>query len=108
MWGSQEKKLGQKVNVKYFRVDPYTLGNRIPWVFQNLSDLHVRCHHEKFYIEFLSQHFFGSHYTCGGVRKRFWGKNFQGRPKKKKSKKVNKILFPFPIPFPVIPKNGGL
>ena len=52
--------------------------------------------------------FFGSHYTCGGVRKRFWGKNFQGRPKKKKSKKVNKILFPFPFPFPVIPKNGGL
>ena len=65
MWGSQEKKLGQKVNVKYFRVDPYTLGNRIPRVFQNLSDLHVRCHREKFYIEFLSQFFFGSHYTCG-------------------------------------------
>ena len=42
MWGSQEKKLGQKVNVKYFRIDPYTLGNRIPRVFQNLSDLHVR------------------------------------------------------------------
>jgi len=46
----RNKKLGQKVNVKYFRVDPYTLGNRIPWVFQNLSDLHVRCHHEKLYI----------------------------------------------------------
>ena len=69
----RNKKLGQKVNVKYFRVDPYTLGNRIPRVFQNLSDLHVRCHREKFYIEFLSQNFFGSHYTCGGVRKRFWG-----------------------------------
>ena len=41
MWGSQEKKLGQKVNVKYFRVDPYTLGNRIPRVFLNLSDLRV-------------------------------------------------------------------
>ena len=53
MWGSQEKKLGQKVNVKYFRVDPYTLGNRIPWVFQNLSDLHVRCHREKFKKNFL-------------------------------------------------------
>jgi len=26
--------------------------------------------------------------------------------RKKKSKKVNTILFPFP--FPVIPKNGGL
>ena len=69
----RNKKLGQKVNVKYFRVDPYTLGNRIPRVFQNLSDLHVRCHREKFYIEFLSQIVFGSHYTCGGVRKRFWG-----------------------------------
>ena len=58
MWGSQEK-MGQKFNVKCFRVDPYTLGNRIPRVFQNLSDLHVRCHHEKFYIEFLSQIFLG-------------------------------------------------
>ena len=55
----RNKKLGQKVNVKYFRVDPYTLGNRIPRVFQNLSDLHVRCHREKFYIEFLSQFFLG-------------------------------------------------
>ena len=55
----RNKKLGQKVNVKYFRVDPYTLGNRIPRVFQNLSDLHVRCHREKFYIEFLSQIFLG-------------------------------------------------
>ena len=44
----RNKKLGQKVNVKYFRVDPYTLGNRIPRVFQNLSDLHMRCHREKF------------------------------------------------------------
>ena len=59
MLGSQEEKLGQKVNVKYFRVDPYTLGNRIPQVFHNLSDLHVRCHREKFYIEFLSQFFLG-------------------------------------------------
>ena len=48
MWGSQEKILGQKVNVKFFRVDPYTLGNIIPGAFQNLSDLHVVCHHEKF------------------------------------------------------------
>ena len=65
MWGSQEKKLGQKVNVKYFRVDPYTLGNRIPRVFQNLSDLHVRCHREKFYIEFLSEFFWESLYMWG-------------------------------------------
>ena len=48
MWGSQEKILGHKVNVKNFRVDP-------------------------------------------------------GR---KKSKKVNKILFPFP--FPVIPGNNNV
>ena len=34
MWGSQEKKLGQKVNVKYFTVDPYTLGNRISRTFK--------------------------------------------------------------------------
>ena len=89
MWGSQEKKLGQKVNVKYFSVDPYMLGNRIPQVFfQNLSDLHVRCHREKFYIEFLSQIVFGSHYTFGGVRKRFWGtKLFRVDPGRKKSKK---------------------
>ena len=48
MWGSQAKILGQKVNVKFFRVDPYTLGNRIPRASQNLSDLHARCHREKF------------------------------------------------------------
>ena len=81
MWGSQEKNLGQKVNVKVFRVDPYTLGNRIPQAFQNLSNLHVQCHREKFYIGFLSQKFFGGHYTCGGVRK-IWGqksmKKFSG------------------------------
>ena len=62
VWGSQEKKLGQKVNVKYFRVDPYTLGNRIPRVFQNLSDLHVRCHREKFKnftLSFCPKFFFG-------------------------------------------------
>ena len=28
MWGSQEKNLGPKVNVNFFTVDPYTLGNR--------------------------------------------------------------------------------
>ena len=33
-------------------------------------------------------------------------KIFRVDPGRKKSKKVNKILFPFP--FPVIPKNGGL
>ena len=53
MWGSQEKKLGQKVNVEYFRVDPYTLGNRITRAFQNLSDIRVRCHCEIFWGESL-------------------------------------------------------
>ena len=67
----RNKKLGQKVNVKYFRVDPYTLGNRIPWVFQNLSDLHVRCHREKFYIEFLSQIFLGVTIHVGESGKAF-------------------------------------
>ena len=38
MWGSQGKLLGQKVNPKFFKVDPYTLGNRIPRAFQNLSE----------------------------------------------------------------------
>ena len=71
MWGSQEKKLGQKVNVKYFRVDPYTLGNRIPRVFQNLSDLHVRCNREKTYIEFLSQFFLGVNIHVGESGKDF-------------------------------------
>ena len=35
-------------------------------------------------------------------------KFFRVDPGRKKSKKVDKILFPFPFPFPVIPKNGGL
>ena len=33
---------------------------------------------------------------------------FRVDPGRKKSKKVNKILFPFLFPFLVIPKNGGL
>ena len=72
MWGSQEKILGPKVNVKFFRVDPYTLGNRIPRAFQNLSDIHVRCHRERYYIGLMSQNIFGSHYTCEGQK--VWGK----------------------------------
>ena len=81
MWGSQEK-----INVKFFRVDPCTLGNRIPRAFQKLSDLHIRCHSE-FYIGLLSQNFFGSHFTCGGVRKKLGANIFQGRPRKKIKKK---------------------
>ena len=82
MYGKVRKKnWGKKL---MFRVDSYTLSNRIPRVFQNLSDLHVRCYREKFYIEFLSQFFLGVtiQYTCGGARKRFWGtksmKEFSG------------------------------
>ena len=77
-----KKILGQKANAKFFRVDPYTLGNRISRAFQNWSYLHVGCHRQKFYIGFLSHNFFGSHYTCGEVRQKFWGKksrlNFSG------------------------------
>ena len=64
VWGSQENILGQKVNVKFFRVYPYTLGNRIPQAFQNLSDLHIWCRREKLYIGYLSEN------TCGEVRKK--------------------------------------
>ena len=85
--GKSGKKLGQKVNVKYFRVDPYTLGNRIPWVFQNLSDLHVRCHHEKLYIEFLSQFFLGVTIHVGESGKDFGAKIFRVDPKRKNPKK---------------------
>ena len=60
MWRSQETIWGRKVNVKFVRVDPYRLGNRIPQAFQNLSDLDVRCHREKFYMGF---------YTFWGARK---------------------------------------
>ena len=110
MWGSQEKKLGQKVNVKYFRVDPYTLGNRIPWVFQNLSDLHVSAIMKNCTFSFCPNFFWESLYMWGSQEKilghKVNEKIFRVDPGRKKSKKVNKILFPFP--FPVIPKNGGL
>ena len=77
MRGSQEKILGQKVNVKFFRVDPYTLGNRIPRAFQNLSDLHIWCRRENFYIGFLPKYFLGvtTQYMWGG---NFWGKILLG------------------------------
>ena len=38
MWGSQEKNLGPKVNVKYVTVDPYTPCNRVSRLFR-----FVRC-----------------------------------------------------------------
>ena len=106
----RNKKLGQKVNVKYFRVDPYRLGHRIPRVFQNLSDLHLRCNREQFYFEFLSQilslYIWGSQENILGHKVN--EKIFRVDPGRKKSKRVNKVLFPFPSPFSVIPKNGGL
>ena len=36
MYGSQEKKLGQKVNVKFFTVDPYSVGTGVPRTFLEL------------------------------------------------------------------------
>ena len=33
--GRQDKKLGQKVNVKFFRVNPYLMCTRVPRAFQN-------------------------------------------------------------------------
>ena len=80
MWASQEKKLGQKVNVKFFRVDPYRLGDRIPQAFQNLSDLHVCCHRENFFNGFLSKIFLGVTLPVGKS-----GKNC--------GQKVNEIFF---------------
>ena len=39
MYGSQEKILGQKVNVKFFTVDPYSGGTRVPRTFLKLSKI---------------------------------------------------------------------
>ena len=33
MYGSQEKILGQKVNVKFFTLDPYSVGTGVPQTF---------------------------------------------------------------------------
>ena len=64
MWGSQEKILGQKVNVKFFRIDPYTLGIRIQRAFHEGATVNF------FYLKY------------GGIRKKIWGKksmkNFSG------------------------------
>ena len=40
MYGGQEKILGQKVNVKFFTVDPYWLGTPIPPGFEILTKSH--------------------------------------------------------------------
>ena len=39
MYGSQEKNLGQKVNVKFFTVDPYSVGTPIPQTFLELGKI---------------------------------------------------------------------
>ena len=80
----------------YFRVDPYTLGNRIPRFFQNLSDLHVRCHRKKIYIKFLSQIFLG----VRSVRSRSF-------PRMEASDSLSQTFgMDFFIPFP-FPKFGN-
>ena len=39
MYGSQEKILGQKVNVKFFTVDPYSVGTPITQTFVELGKI---------------------------------------------------------------------
>ena len=41
MYGSQEKNFGQKVNVKFFTVDPYSVGTGVPWTFLELETKHM-------------------------------------------------------------------
>ena len=38
MYGSQEKNLGQKVNVKFFTVDPYSVGTGVPRPFSKFAN----------------------------------------------------------------------
>ena len=39
MYGSREKIWGQKVNVKFFTVDPYSVGARVPRTFLELGKI---------------------------------------------------------------------
>ena len=39
MYGSQEKSLGQKVNVEFFMVDPYSVGTGVPRNFIELGKI---------------------------------------------------------------------
>ena len=39
MYGSQEQILGQKVNVKFFTVDPYSVGAGVPRTFLELGKI---------------------------------------------------------------------
>ena len=38
MYGSQGKKLGQKVNIKFFTVDPYSVGTGVPRPFSKFAN----------------------------------------------------------------------
>ena len=38
MYGGQEKILGQKVNVKFFTVDPYSVGTGVPRPFSKFAN----------------------------------------------------------------------
>ena len=38
MYGGQEKMLGQKVNVKFFTVDPYSVGTGVPRPFSKFAN----------------------------------------------------------------------
>ena len=37
MWTGKEKILGQKVNVKFFTVDPYSVGTRVSRTFFKIA-----------------------------------------------------------------------
>ena len=39
MYGGQEKMLGQKVNVKFFTVDPYSVGTGVPRTFLEMGKI---------------------------------------------------------------------
>ena len=39
MYGGQEKNLGQKVNVKFFTVDPYSVGTGVSRTFLELDKI---------------------------------------------------------------------
>ena len=41
MYGSQEKILGQKVNVKFFTVDPYSVGTGVPRTFLEFGKIQI-------------------------------------------------------------------
>ena len=41
MYGSQEKNFGQKLNAKFFAVDPYSVGSPIPQTFLELGKIQI-------------------------------------------------------------------